>query len=212
MKTTSRGFIGWVGLVIAVLAILGSLSLIAIKAHTADTSASVGGAQSGGPTFNAGANFPAGLTLGIGSTRSMNSGLIQIGRGANQASWKNTTGRTVYVRLGDVEMAGTASSTFKVYVGTSTAATVTNVFSLTTAPLWSQFIDGAQIATATPAGVWADNITNHKTSYPGTIQVNSGQYFTLVASTFCSTVGACETATSTNRGWSTLTLPFQYQY
>jgi hypothetical protein len=207
MKKQNRGFIGWAGLVIAILFILSAGLFVATKyIPTVST-----GGTSGGPTFNAGANFPAGYQLGLGN-RTSNRGLIQVVRGTNQAYWKNTTGRTVYVALGDLEMAGTASSTFKAYVGTSTAASATNVFSLTTAPLWSQFIDGAQVATGTPAGVVADNITNHKTSYPGTLQVNSGQYMLLVASTFCTADGACNTATSTNRGWSTLTLPFAYQY
>ena len=171
------------------------------------------GSVNGGPQFNAGASFPVGLTLGQGpNQQNQNSGNITIGAGANQGAWLNNTGHGVSLDTGAVYMTGTASSTFNVYVGTSTKATATDQFNLTTAPFWSQFIDAAAISTSTPAGIWADNINNHKSGKVGTLYVPSGTYVLMVANTFCKASGACETATSTNRGWSSLNLSFTYYW
>ncbi len=209
MDTNKSGFVGWAGLVLAILAILGVGALFFTL--NPSPSSSTGSARGGGPVFNAGAAFPIGLNLGMNGITT-NMGQIQIGRGANQGAWKNTTGRTIYVYEAPLSMAGTASSTIKVYVGTSTTPTATDSFTAATAPFWSQLIDAGQISTSTTAGLLFDSITNHKTSYPGTLPVADGQYVLLVADSFCRSTGACETATSSNRGWTTLTLPFYYFY
>ncbi len=202
----SNSFIGWAGLVIATLVIIAA-GLFVLH-HDGHESTQFGG-NSGGPTFNAGANFPVGLTLGTGN-RYLNRGVISLAKGRNQIAWKNVSGRTVYVNLGDAEMAGTASTTFKLWVGTSTTATVADTFNYS-APFYAQFINGATVATATPAGVVADNIGNHASGTPGAIAVAANQYLLMVASA-CAGGSTCESATSTNRGWTTMTLPFLYTY
>lgn len=170
------------------------------------------GAPEAGSTVNPNPQwFPTGIKIGTDNNLRL-TGVLTIGVGQNQASVKNLTGSTIYVTYGAAQMLGTASSTFNLNVGTSTAATVTNQFSLSTSPLWAQFIDADQVATGTVASLISDNITNHKSSYPATLQVNNGQYFTAVVSTFCTASGACETATSSRRGWTTITIPYSYNY
>lgn len=134
---------------------------------------------------------------------------ISLGAGQNQVAWTNNTGQTISVQDAEVNTTGTASSTVKFYVGTSTKATVADSFNPATAPFWSQIIDAFSLATGTPSGLWADNIANHKTSFPGTVNVAAGQSILFVADSFCLTTGACETATSTNRGWTSM-LNFEY--
>ncbi len=95
------------------------------------------------------------------------------------------------------------------YVGTTTAATITDKFN-GSAPLWAQFIDGESVATNTPAGVWADNIQGHKSTWPGQIAVQPGQSLVLVMDDYCVNTGKCETATSSNRGFTTVVFPFTY--
>lgn len=206
--TKQKGFIGWAGLVLAILilAVGGFLAL-----NKSNGAVDLGG-NSAGPTFNAGANFPAGFTLGIGS-KYLNRAVIQIPKGRNQIAWKNTYGRTVYVNLGDAEMAGVASTTFKLYVGTSSTATVTDTFN-GTAPFSALFINGATIATSSGSGnVVADNVNSHAAGSPAAIAVMANQYLLMVASAPCSVVGVgCETATSSNRGWTTINLPFLFTY
>lgn len=138
--------------------------------------------------------------------------MLTLSAGVNQASWQNQTGTTVVVDLGHLVTTGTASSTAWFNVGTSTTATVTNVFTPgTTAPMWSQLVSAFQLSTSTVSGIWADNIVNHKTNYPAEIMIANGQYLIITANTYCTTNGACETATSTTRGW-TAQFPFKYHY
>lgn len=219
MSNSKSGFVAWAGIVLALLALGAvafqfmsspdSLQAFGVSAPDASLPGAVG---SGGPSFNAGAFFPKGFVLGNLNSR-LSGSSMQITRGLNKISWKNTTGGPVVVKIGDASLSGTASSTFKIYVGTTTSPTVTDTFATAiTAPFWSQFIDGAQVATGSPTGVWADNIANHKSGLPSMIRVEDGQYLTMAVETFCKTSGSCETATSTNRGWTTLTLPFLYAY
>lgn len=139
--------------------------------------------------------------------------------GVNQASWLNNTGQIVVVDNSHVDLLGTASTTMKLYVGTSTKSTVTDSFALGTAPMWSQTIDGYSIATstsglsATQAFTVADNYGSHKTNYSSFMEVLPNQYLIAVLSSNCSTYSqACgETATSSNRGY-TLAIPILYHY
>lgn len=210
MSKNNGGFVGWAGLVLAILAI-ACVAFMYVSSHS---SADAGAGSAGGPTFNAGAIFPVGLQLGVGTNANLNEAIIQIQRGQNQASWKNTTGRTVYMLAGDIEMGGIASGTIAVSVGTTTAASTSVIdnFSVSTAPIWSRFIDATSISTSSQLGVIADNIANHKTSYPGMVPVLDGQKVWLVAESLCKTTGGCETATSSNRGFTTLTMPFYYRF
>lgn len=134
---------------------------------------------------------------------------VVMAAGQNQVAWQNNTGYTIDVQDVEVQTTGTASSTVKFNIGTSTKATATDQFNLTTAPMWSQLVDAFSLATGTPSGLWADNITNHKTGFPGSTLVANGQYILFTASSFCTADGACNTATSTARGW-TATVQFEY--
>lgn len=146
--------------------------------------------------------YPAGLATGQDSGL-YDSNVLTLSTGQNQASFQNTTGSNIKIMTGQLETSGTASTTMWFNVGTSTTASVSDVFTPgTTAPMWSQFISSFSLATGTVTGLWADNVVNHKTNYPAEILVTPGQYFILTANTYCTTVGSCETATSTNRGWT----------
>lgn len=197
----------WVGLVMSL--VLGLLMMVNSSASQSPQGTPEVGTINGAVVQNFPYAFTAGYYLGSQTGRSL-AAVISFGAGSNQVAWKNTTGGTVYVKLGNIYANGAASSTVKFYVGTSTTATVTNSFNPATAPFWSQFIDGESVSTSTPAGVWADNIQGHKSTYPGQIAVADGQYLLLVSSSFCTAVGACETATSTNRGYTLVTMPFTY--
>lgn len=139
-----------------------------------------------------------------------------IPQGSDQAYWQNTTGGDVVIDEQELSMGGTASSTFKAYVSTSTTATVKNGYT-TTAP-WSQSVNGWTVATGTTAQIGAstafltDNIAAHNASYAAKLQVPPNYYVVVSAESACNVVGGCETATSTNRGWTTLTDTIWYHY
>lgn len=156
--------------------------------------------------------------IGFGSNKALYlSNTLTLGSGVNQAAWQNQTGTTVTVDASRFDLTGTASSTVAVWVGTSTSATVTNQFgAITTAPFWSQLISASNTISTSTNGTYTtqlDNFVNHKSGYPAEIQVLNGQYLLLVVSSACTTNAGiqCETATSTNRGW-TAVAPFVYHY
>lgn len=151
---------------------------------------------------------------GFGNNASLYlSNKLTLGVGVNQAAFQNLTGKTITVDTGRFDLTGTASSTVAVYVGTSTTATVTNQFSLVTVPFWAQLISAGAIATSTNGTYTSqlDNFVNHKSGYPAEIQVLNGQYLLVAVQSFCTADGACNTATSSNRGW-TASVPFTYHY
>lgn len=202
----NTGIVGWAGLVLAILA-LSIAGYLFVSAHS---SSSTGAINGGGEVLN-NPSLPFGFYLG--SQKNLTSGtVLSFGRGMNQASWLNVTGRTVYVMTGLVTTDGASAGNFKVSVGTTTTATVTDNFSLTAAPMWSQFIDIGGIATGTPAGIVADNAANHKTSFPSMIAVPANQRLTVVLESICKADGACGfTATSTSRGFTTVSFPIYYR-
>lgn len=174
----------------------------------------VGNSQ-GGPVFNAGANFPAGYQLGT-LKQNLSAGSLDIGPGQNQASWCNTgPGIVVYDAWAFLQSTTTAynslsSSTYNVYVGTSTGATIKNDFLGYTAAL----INGALFATSTQSNqVIADNSASHSASSTSTVYVASGVCLNLqVQQTYgCTADAKCNTATSSARGWSSLSVPFLYK-
>lgn len=138
-----------------------------------------------------------------------------IGAGANQTSWTNTTGRTLYIGAADILFgypSGTASSSWLVYVGTSTAAS----FADYSRPSGDYLpIDGAVVATNTAARAGL-RVGTTTTASParGAIQVNPGEnlVFDVQERYACKTVGACETATSSNRGASSFFWQFKATY
>lgn len=161
--------------------------------------------------------FSGGLAWGA-IDLSHNSASIVIPPGSNQGAWLNSTGRDVVIDEADVSIGGTASSSFQINVGTSTTATTTNTFSLTTSPIWAQLVSSLQVATGSMAqtGATSDflgtNIESHKSSFPAKLQVPPGYYVLVAANTFCLTDGACNTATSSARGWTNLTTTLFYHY
>lgn len=126
----------------------------------------------------------------------------EIGPGANQGAWRNTTGRDVFIERGELAFtSGTASSSMLVYAATSSAATISNDYARPGG--LNLLIDGATFATSTPATRFFTSTTTPDGSRSG-ILVRSGEYlvFQVQERYGCKTVGACETATSTNRGIS----------
>lgn len=190
-------------------ALLGALAWFGVTPFKTATSAKTqfGDIESNPPWFTNGFGFGTNKALYL-------SGTLALVSGQNQMAWQNNTGSTVTVDVSRFDLNGTASSTFAVWVGTSTTATVTNQFNTNTAPMWSQLISASNTIATGTIGTYPtqlDNFVNHKSGYPAEIQVLNGQYLLLVASSFCTADGACNTATSTARGWTAL-LPFLYHY
>lgn len=127
----------------------------------------------------------------------------EINAGANQAAWRNTTGRTVYVLPENVSIGyttGTASSTWTLYVGTSTSATFTNYARPTPTNL---LMDGASIATSTIAtgGISVARVgTTTSAGFGFAVPPLGYVVFDVQEAYACKSIGLCETATSTNRG------------
>ena len=139
----------------------------------------------------------------------------KIGVGSNQVTYCPKNGRKTYFDRAEVSLAAnsagtqTASSTFLLYVATSTYAGSTDNFGT---PAMSYFlVNGALIATST------NKLTLSSTSTDagiGTLWTDDGQCVTVqMQSTFdCVANGLCEMATSTNRGFDLLyKLRFHYQ-
>ncbi len=155
--------------------------------------------------------FTNGAFIGANSWQEKQGQLV-LNPGTNQASFTNPTGGPIYVDLGFITIGkSVASSTMLFYVGTSTPAAlpIADKFNGSTAPFQAQFINGQSMATSS-TGVVADNILSHTTSRDAMIAIQAGQTLTLVMDAPCTAVGNCETATSTNRGFSTATLYFDY--
>lgn len=127
----------------------------------------------------------------------------RINAGSNQASWRNTLNRTVYIDYTEMVPTGTASTTFIFYVGTSTAATYSDNYA---AP-YATLVDGKRIATSTTPIV-VNSKADAGTLGRQTIAVAPGVYvnFAMLQGYLqgnC-TGSVCEAATSTNRGISTI--------
>lgn len=157
-------------------------------------------------------NYPTayinGLQLGNNPTVFENMYAMTIGTGQNQASWQNTTGGTIWVDTPEMYFLPTttnasmvASSSMAFYFGTSSTAVIANNF---VRPAGLLPIDGALIATSTRGQVTV-SATSTTAGIKGVIPVQNGEWvFGLVESNGCTsaTVGLCETATSSNRGFN----------
>lgn len=145
--------------------------------------------------------FKSGVGSGGDTLTFTKDGVISAGQ--NQGSFRNTTGRTVYVDLATIGYeSGTASSSLLFYAGTSTTATFSNDFASPSGAGKFFPIDAAVIATSTTG---LRIITSTSTpSGNGSVAVANGQYFVFQVQEryACKSVGVCETATSTNRGIS----------
>lgn len=144
---------------------------------------------------------------------------IQLPPGQNQVTWFPNLGRDVIIDQVDLSMTGTASSSYQVNLGTTTSsANIADVYSLITKPFWSQAIDSFQIATGSTeqAGATSDFLTtmgvSSKSGYPDELQVPQAGGVRLMLSNFCLADGACNTATSSNRGVGTVTATMFYHY
>lgn len=195
------------GLGIGLVAVL--LILFGYSRHAttpvSDSSLGAGNISTVGPVM------PNGLILG-GIGENWASG--QIGKGANQASFRNTTGGPIIIDLTEVQSVATtstaqyitASSTYKIYVATSTASTIASDF---VAPPYATVIAGYKIATTTGATQGAATTTTQFDSRSGTsvsfvladraylnFQIQAADNYT------CAQAGQCATATSSQRGFN----------
>lgn len=146
--------------------------------------------------------FVQGLRLGQSPNTLINSFTLTLKARDNQETWRNTTGGTVYVFLANVTTAGTASSSMALFMGTSSVATLTSDF---TDP-FSSIIDNVYVSTSTTATTTSSIARHNTASSDGAIPVADGEYVFLQMQSLysCTTVGVCETATSSNRGITTV--------
>jgi len=142
--------------------------------------------------------------VGTGNAHAVFSRSGTIALGANQGAWCNSgvrsVGKTAYVNFAGITTSGTASSTMKVFIATSTTATIASDY---VAPFGS-LINNFQLATSSLATTTSS--IDYKRAGFGTIPVPVGQCAVVqiqAASVSCPTTGgSCESATSTNRGFS----------
>lgn len=160
-----------------------------------------------GPVQNVPWNFTQGA--GFGGKYVSFSQTISIPAGARSGFWTNKTGRTVYVPRIDASLVGTtsaatvtASSTFALYAyGSTTAPGSTYDY---TAPKSSDkmLINNFSFATSSTATTTS---SLDKALAGKVVQIPDGQsvFLLLVAPTAnCTFGGACEPATSTQRGFN----------
>ena len=173
----------------------------------------------GSHSTNVGALTPAGSPVNItpdvyanglwtGARFEQDIGLTMNDR-VNQASWKNTTGNTVYVSdaifhlIPNAKNVTLASSSFNFFIGTSTTATVADQSILTNI---NGLIDTYVIATSSNAtSTVASSNVKGGTNGKGVIGVAPGQYIVAAlesVSASCTGGNGCESATSTNRGFN----------
>jgi hypothetical protein len=154
--------------------------------------------------------MPFGEALGNAGTsvRGVQAISLSIGTGANQASWLNTTGQTVY--FGDYVGAlvaangsttALASTTLSFSVSTSTKSAITDV----AAPFVSgSLLNDVLIATGTtPSSITLNSDTLGGTGAAGWLAVPNNTYAIAVLEQPYQAVGsAYGNATSTNRGYN----------
>lgn len=173
------------------------LGLNIIGRHVAPTPAP---SNLGAVTDIDGYNFTAGINFG---SVKENWGSGQIYPKTNEAYWKNTTGRTQYIDLLDVSTDGTASSTYTIYaVATSSPLTTLYDFTAPVSSTGQMLINGFKFATSSTA----TTTSNYDFAGAGkVVRVPDGQYVDiyLTAPIACPSGGGnCESATSTNRGFT----------
>lgn len=162
------------------------------------------------PTHNTPEAFINGVSLD--GTMILFTQSIVIPAGSNQASWRNRTGRIVYVNPEDTFIGydtGTASTSLAFYVATSSASTISTDFAHPGGSIFG--VNGAISATSTIGPtMYSGTTTNSGLNIP----VPDGAYLVFqVQQTYgCKAIGGCETATSTSRGISTFRGWFRGQY
>lgn len=153
------------------------------------------------------AKFEEGAQIGAAGQRYY---AIDIATGTAQVSYRNTSGRGQYVPLLTLHTTGIASSTFTLTAGTSTSSTF-NGFSLraNNKSLINQSISTSSAATTTSNLAAFQQTAVTTGGSPGLVYLADGEYVNIGLyqpyGTFCdgsTAKGACETATSTNRGFN----------
>lgn len=160
-------------------------------------------APSAGYTQSNLGEFPEGAKLGDAGVRNV---AISIPAGSDQFAYHNTSGRTQYVSVPALSTTGTASTTFTVTAGTSTAATF-NGFTVQSGAqsvkaLLNAFIATSSVATTTNSLQGPGAQTGQGA---GVIALPDGGYLNVgIYQTYATqcTGSVCETATSTNRGFN----------
>lgn len=146
--------------------------------------------------------------VGIGSL-TYGTQVLQVAAGTSTAFWRNMSGETQFV-LSRIVTSGTASTSYRHYVGTTTAPVFpTGNY---TVPLYSSSITGFVVATSTTA-----TSTSSYGPYGGLlvsdrwIPVKTGEYVgyglfnasgVALAPLATCNGATCETSTSTNRGFN----------
>lgn len=180
--------------------VIGLVALVSgFFGHKTQAPVSDLGASGSGTTYSYQDKYVNGLFLGNDYVDFTKSGTIPAGQ--NEAYYTNRSGRRQYISLASIDTNGTASSSFKFYVGTTTSTTINDF----TAP-YSSLINGFTIATSTVATT-TSSIESHL-SGSAVIPVADGvTVFVQIQAAngaVCASSGSgiCESATSTNRGFN----------
>lgn len=164
-------------------------------------------------TFANGIGFSGGVENVIGGT---------IGTSDNQDSWKNTTGKDVYFTYGVAIPIATsssptgplASSTMRVLMGTSTAATISDYANPSTQSTGVFMTWVVATSTGSRSLIASSTATFGGLGNAGTknvVRVAQNEYFNVAiiasgsgapSATVCVVGGVCESATSTQRGYN----------
>lgn len=220
--TTTQKFISAGVVVLIILAALIAFLLGARQVTSTTGSQTLGSTVDPNPEW-----FTAGFKYGK-SNALFESNSVIIPNGKDQAVWKNTTGQAVYVDIEHLALSATSStavssSTFAISVGATSTPTIPEAYSLTWLTPLKTFlgIDEYTVATGTSVAdllggnttvIVTDNYVFHASSSPAVMEVPKNWYLFAKVDTICVTEGGCETATSTNRGFTTVTVPFWYHY
>jgi len=141
--------------------------------------------------------FPVGAQIGD-RTVFFQSGTI--GNGVNQAAYTNNTGRRIQIAAADTHIgwtSGTATSSYRFYVSSSTATSITDY----SRPAGTYLlIDGAMTSTSTPATTIITGTTTSAGQGAITLAPGESLIFNVQERYSCKANAACETATSSNRG------------
>lgn len=165
------------------------------------------------------------------------SAVLTVNNGQDQAVWKNNTGQpvvidTTHLVINATSSRSVASSTYAFSVGATSTATIPEPRSLTwiTNASTSLAVDKWTVATGTDVAnlqagltwkILTDNFFSHASTSCAVgncstfIVVPPNQYFFVKIDTLCAYAqggASCELATSTNRGFTTLSVPFWYHY
>jgi len=222
--------------VVGVLALLGACAFFGLTpfGKSVVTEVSQTAQQYGDVVPNV-QQFTAGFQYGQSNALFM-SNLLTVNNGSDQAVWQNQTGKpvvidTTHIITNATSSASIASSTYQFSVGATSTATIpeNNKVAWITSTLTPLSITNFTLATSNPVAYLAggiafreqaDNYAYHASSTAGlnnsaSIVVPPNWYFFVKIDTNCpySAAGiACESATSTNRGFTTVSVPFWYHY